>query len=126
MAALAIPPMLQPVHQVEARGPVDLQLVPVEQVRDQRVVAVGGKLVRHQLRVLPDPDHVRQEQDRGVFVHCLACGCGDVGGDGADFDGFAGWFAAGDLLVYTSIEEHVIVGKVEGNTYSCLTPTVQH
>lgn len=57
-----------PLHEVEVAGAVQRDRVPVEQVDDQRRVPVGRELVGDQLAVLPDPDHVRQDQDRRPVV----------------------------------------------------------
>lgn len=57
-----------PLHEVEVAGAVQRDRVPVEQVDDQRRVPVGCELVGDQLAVLPDPDHVRQDQDRRPVV----------------------------------------------------------
>lgn len=57
-----------PRHEVEVAGAVQRDRVPVEQVDDQRRVPVGRELVGDQLAVLPDPDHVRQDQDRRPVV----------------------------------------------------------
>ena len=50
VAALG-PALGQPRHDVEVAGPVQQDGVPVEQVRDQHQVPVGGELVGQQLRV---------------------------------------------------------------------------
>src|SRR5450756_2251113 len=62
----------QPLHQIEISRSIDLQRIAVEQIRDDGVVSVGGELVGHQLRVLPDADYVGEIEDRGVFVDGLA------------------------------------------------------
>jgi hypothetical protein len=84
----------QPRREIKICMPVKCQLITVKQIRDQGVVSVGGELVRHQFRVLPDADYVGEKQDRDVFVDGLSGWLRDVGFDIADFDGFAGWFAA--------------------------------
>ena len=84
----------QPPGEIKVVGSVDLQGVAPEEIRDDGVVPIGGELVGHQLRVLPDANHVWEKDDRGIFVDSLACRLGDVGFDIADFDAFAGWLAA--------------------------------
>ena len=80
-----------PRHEVEVAGAVQRDRVPVEQVDDQRRVPVGRELVGDQLAVLPDPDHVRQDQDRRPVVlrRRVRLRCREVRVPLADFEGRA-------------------------------------
>lgn len=98
MRIIAPRALCQPSHEVKALRPVELHRIAVEEVRDDGVVPIGGELVGHQLGVLPDPNHVGEVDDCGIFVNGLACRLGDVGFDIVDFDAFAGWLTAGVLV----------------------------
>jgi hypothetical protein len=91
MRVIATSTLRHPSHEVKALMTIQAQRITIEQVRDKGVVAISCVLVGHELRVLPNADHIRQEQDRSVFVHRLSCRFGDVGFDAADFDAFASW-----------------------------------
>jgi hypothetical protein len=130
MRVVSACPLREPSREIKVRRPIQAQWITVEQVGNERIVSVSGKLVGYQLRVLPDADHVGEEEYGGVFVDIVSCRLSDVGLDVADFDGFAGRLAAGVFINSHSrincinckeAEVEVVVGK----TYSCLTPTVQ-
>jgi len=89
----------QPTHEIKALMTIQAHRITVKKVRNQGVVSIGSVLVGHQLRVLPDADHIRQEEDRGVFVDGLSRRLRDVGIDAADFDTFAGRLA---LVLHTN------------------------
>lgn len=75
--------LLQPGHDVEVFGPVELDRVALEEVGHDGVVAVGGELVGDQLGVDElMADHVGEDDDGGGGV--LGFGVGDVGGDCED------------------------------------------
>lgn len=93
MGIIAPGALRQPSHQIKPRRTIQTQWIAIEQVRDESVVAISGVLIGHQLRVLPDPDNVGEEEDSSVLVDGLAGGFGYVGFDAANFDGFAGWLA---------------------------------
>jgi hypothetical protein len=88
-----------PSHEIKAFMAIQAQRITIEQIRNQSVVSISGVLVGHQLRVLPDADHVREKEDRSILVDCLACRLGDVGVDAADFNAFAGWLASGSWSI---------------------------
>jgi hypothetical protein len=46
-----------------------------------RGITVGGELISHQLAVLPDTNHIWDEQDRFSFLDIVASWFGDI-----DFD----------------------------------------
>jgi hypothetical protein len=58
------------------------------------VVTICCELVCDQLAVLPDTNHIWEEENSSVLVDRLASALGDVGVDATDFDGLAGWLAA--------------------------------
>lgn len=106
MSIIARTSLGQPSHEVEIILSIEGEGIAVEEVDDQGVVAVGGVLIGHQFAVLPDGDYVGQIEDGDVFVDCVAFWLGDVGFDGADFEGRACWFAT----------ERVLVGGIAGGT----------
>ena len=83
-----------PRHKIKVRRPIQAQWITIEQIRNKRVVSICRILISHQFRVLPDPNHIWEEEDSGVFVDCLSAWLGNVGFDVADFEGFAGWCSA--------------------------------
>lgn len=130
MRVLAIAALVKPLHEVEVgRPPIQRQRVAVEDVDDECGVAVGGKLIRHQLGVLPDADHVRDVQQRCAVVLYAAFGLRDVGFVRPGFEGRAGGLAPGgggwgrgSALVWGLWK---LPGQERG-AHSCLTPMVQH
>lgn len=78
--------LCEPAHEVEVGVAVEGERVAVEDVNDQGQVAVGGVLIGDQLAVLPDAEHVGDEQDASVLVCLLGCGHGEVGSVLADLD----------------------------------------
>lgn len=94
MRVLAIAALRQPGHDIIVLGTVQRNWVPVEQIWDDGVVAIGGVLVCHQLTVLPDTDDIWKVEDGSVLVDGLAGGLSDVGFDVANFDGLAGWLSS--------------------------------
>lgn len=72
--------LLEPGHDVEVLGAVELHGVALEEVGHDDVVAVGGELVGDELGVDElMADHVGEDDDGGGGV--LGLGVGDVGGD---------------------------------------------
>lgn len=92
---LAVGALGEPFHEVKVAGAVKRERVAVEDVNDQSVVAVGGKLIGHQLAVLPDADDVWDVQQCGAVVLVVALGFGDVSFILTDFDTRASGLAAG-------------------------------
>ena len=66
-----------PVHQVKAWRPVEIQLVPVEEVNHSGRVSLGGEAVGEKLAVVPDAEDVGDVQDGSVFL-VLPLGLGEV------------------------------------------------
>ena len=134
--------LVVPLHEVEAgRLVAHRQRVAVEQVDDEREVAVGGELVRHQLAVLPDADDVRQVEDAGAGAGLLGRRRREVAVPlASDLDVLAGGFtAAGGLAGFGAGDGMFFVGRAGvfawgalgagggvDRTYVNLTPTVQH
>ena len=120
MGIISTRSLRQPSHQIEPVRSVQGQWIPVEKIGYEGVVSVLSILISHQSAVLPDSDDIGEEENRSVFVHCLAFGFGDVGFDATDFNGGSCGLTAACVSVWlTSINEGL-------ETYSCLTPTVQH
>ena len=72
------PTFLQPLHDIEAFGAVELDRVALEEVGHDGPVAVGGELVGYELGVDEFvPDYVGEDEDCGARVFGL--GVGDVG-----------------------------------------------
>jgi hypothetical protein len=94
MRVIPTRPLRQPSHEIKPFRPVQRQRITVKQIWYQSVIPISSELVGHELGVLPDANHIGQVEDRGVFVDCFPGGRGYVGFDGANFDGFTGWFAA--------------------------------
>jgi len=91
------------------RARAERQRIAVEDVDDECDVAVGRELVGHQLAVLPDADHVRQEEDAGASVGFVGGRLGEVGVIGADFDQLAGGGAPGQELVVIVLDERMAI-----------------
>jgi hypothetical protein len=66
-----------PVHQVKARRPVEIQLIPVEEINHSGRVSLGGEAVGEQLAVVPDAEDICNVQDGGIFL-VLSLGLGEV------------------------------------------------
>ena len=76
-----------PAHEVKVVGPVQLQSIAVEDVRQQDGVALGGKVVGQQLAVLPDANDIRDEEDALALASLVGGRSGQVGVNVAlDFD----------------------------------------
>lgn len=91
--------MLDPVQEVEIlRAPWVGEGILVEQVGNQSVVPIGGELVGHQVGVLRDAHHIRDEQDG--LARLGGRGLGDVDIEGTIVDGGvgAGWLASEKVL----------------------------
>ena len=63
MRVLSVGAILEPGHEIETRGSVEVNRVTVEFVKHQCQIPVGGKLVGHELAVLPDADDIGQVKD---------------------------------------------------------------
>lgn len=71
MRVLAIRSLIQPLHKVKSRGPVKRDCIFIEDIEQQRQVAVGSELVCEELAILPDADHIGDEEDSGTFVFLI-------------------------------------------------------
>jgi hypothetical protein len=89
MRILPITALRQPLHNIKVRRSVNLQCIAIEDIRYNCVVAIGSKLISHQLAVLPDADNIGKKEDCGVFVDVVSCGFGDVGFDVSQLDRFS-------------------------------------
>lgn len=78
VGVVAVAASCEPLHDVEALGKGEGQLVAVEEIDDQGGVAVGGELVGQQLAVVPDAEDVGDEEDTGVLVRLVGGGLGEV------------------------------------------------
>lgn len=58
----------EPGHKVEVGGAVELEGVAVKGVEEQSQVAVGGELISDELAVLPNANHVGEQQDSDALV----------------------------------------------------------
>jgi len=98
MRVLSIRALGQPSHNIETLRSVKGNWVAVEEVGDDGIVAVGSKLICHQLAVCPDPNDIWKVENSGILVDGLASGFSNVGVDVTDFDGFTSWLATLKLI----------------------------
>lgn len=114
---------VQQTHEVKVGRLVQRHRVAVENIKNNGIITVFCELVGNELAVLPNTDHVWDDQEGGVLVNCLSRGLGDIGIDCiGNLDNRASGFASASC-------EYKYWGFVwrEGRcTYSCLTPIVQH
>lgn len=78
--------LLAPGEEVEALGWALRDRVAIEEVDDERQVAVGSELVGHELAVLPDAEDVREVENRGVLARRGGIRSRQVGSMLADLD----------------------------------------
>lgn len=88
--------LLAPGEEVEALGWALRDRVAIEEVDDERQVAVGSELVGHELAVLPDAEDVREVENRGVLARRGGIRSRQVGSMLADLDIGASRLAAVD------------------------------
>jgi hypothetical protein len=79
VGVVALGALGQPGHEVEALGAVQGNGVAVEDINDQGEVAISGKLVGHQLAVLPDADDVGDVEEANALVLVVGRRRGEVG-----------------------------------------------
>jgi len=112
--------LLQPSHDVEVLGAVELDGVALEEIGHDDEVAVGGELVGDELGVDElMADHVGEDDDGGGGV--LGLGVRNVGGD------LRGWLDREIERVWR--RGHILPLMVLSSPFaspSCLTPMVQH
>lgn len=90
--------LLEPGEDLEIRRWVLRDRVAIEEVDDERQVAVGSELVSYELAVLPDAEDVREVENRGVLMRRGGVGSRQVGGMLADLDIGTGGIAAVDTV----------------------------
>lgn len=58
----------EPGHEVEVLGAVEREGIAIEDVNDQSQVAVGSKLICHELAVLPNTQNIRNVEQADALV----------------------------------------------------------
>lgn len=118
MGVLPIRAVLKPFHETNGKGPVQRYGIPIEQVREEGIVAIGGKLVCHQLAILPNTKDVRNEEYRSILL--CALGLSDI-----SFNIVSELEGSSCGLSSCTISYSRVTKLNHGWTYSCFTPTVQ-
>lgn len=99
MRVLAVRAPVQPGHQVEAFWPVEWHRIAVERVNHNSRVATLGKLVGHQLAVLPDANDIGDVENSVARLGLALGRCSYIGIDFVvDFGELASGLAPVDKL----------------------------
>lgn len=112
---LAVAALGEPLHEVDVAQAVGSELVAIEQVHQQRRVAVGSVLVGHELGVLPDAEDIREVKEGRVGVLVGAAGDSEVGVDVTDLDGLAR-----GLALVLDADGAALCGRVGGHFEECV------
>lgn len=110
MGVVAGRSLLEPGHDLETGGWVLRDRVAVEEVDDERQVAVGSVLIGHELAVLPDAQDVREIKNGGVLVRYGGVGSRQVAGMLADLDIGTSRLPAMDEEIRVSRQAYAVFG----------------
>lgn len=120
MRVVAAGALVEPLEDVEALGAVELDGVAVEEVGNERGVALGGKVVGHELAVLPDADDVGDVEQAVALLGLVDGRRGEVGVDAVgDLDILAGGLAPGGVSQDEMRGWRLRAGRTRGGFRRC-------
>lgn len=83
-----------PAWEIKVLRTVNFHRIAIELVNHQNVISICCELVGHQLTILPDTDHVREEENGFIGVNGFSSSLGNVNFCLAEFGGFSGWLTS--------------------------------